>query len=94
MSSLPEVIPEGAKIVADLTQGRSAAVSEMAGDTVKDDHSIALVGQLRVNGSSSPVYAVRSDRSKRDSLLHQFLFRIGWACGRRFWPCAELDNPW
>jgi len=86
MSLLCGVTTEAATIVADFTQE--------AADTVKDDHSIVLVGLLRVNGSSSPVYAVRSARSKPDSLLHQFLYRIWWAFGRRFWPCTEPDNHW
>jgi hypothetical protein len=76
------------------SEAAHAAHANQAEAVARDKERLTLVGQIRVHDSVSPVYAVRSDKTKGDSLLNRFLFRIWWIFGRRLWPCAEPDNRW
>ena len=81
--------------VDDLSQVQSTAAVEKPVKLSADGEThLALIGQLRVHDSLSPVYVVTSCRSKQKSGLRRIVFQIWWCFGRRFWPCAELDNEW
>jgi hypothetical protein len=85
----------GRHAVEDCGQAQSSVVAEKPVERTGDGEThLALVGELRVRGSLFPVYAVASQRSKHKSALRRIVFQIWWRFGRRFWPCAELDNEW
>jgi len=59
-----------------------------------EDRNLIVVGELRLNDSVAPVYAIRADRRQRDSIARAVAMRIWWYFGSRLWPCAEPDNEW
>ena len=67
-------------------------VQNTAEDVERED--LVFVGELRLNDSSAPVYAIRINRQRRDSIARAVAMRIWWYFGSRLWPCAEPDNEW
>ena len=83
--------PNPALTLDQVSHAQPPAASEIfAGN----DGRLVLVGELRVHKSKAPVYAIRTVRSKHDSLLRRQAMRVWWLFGSRFWPCAEPDNEW
>lgn len=66
-------------------------VKDQSGFSGSDD--FVAVGELQVNGTAVPVYAVRRRKRKR-SFTRSGIMKIWWSFGRRFWPCAEPDEEW
>src|SRR5215471_11503510 len=88
------VCMQSSSTVLSLSDSTIAARPISAEAATHNERRLVLGGQMRVHDSCSPVSAIRSERPKHDPVLSQLLFRIGWVSGRKFWPCAELDNRW
>ena len=88
------VCMQSSSTVLSLSDSTIAARPISAEAATHNERRLGLGGQMRVHDSLSPVSAIRSERPKHDSGLTQLRFRIGWASGRKVWPCAEPDNPW
>jgi hypothetical protein len=83
--------PESPATLDQVSLAPPPAASEIF---ARNDGPLVLVGELRVHKSKVPVYAIRIDRSKHDSLLRRQAMRIWGLFGNRFWPCAGPDNEW
>ena len=78
-------------VLPEKLSGPSTARDTRSG--INGSSNFIAVGELQVQGTAIPVYAVRR-RKRRRSLTRSLIMKIWWSFGRRFWPCAEPDEEW